>query len=142
MDTRIQTGALPWRRSPKDGLQLLLVTGRWSKRWIIPKGWPMRGKSLAKAAAQEAYEEAGVRGTIEEAPLGTFRHIKRMPSGDLEVEIVVHVLTVERELDRWPERLQRERRWFKPEEAAALVEAPGLREMILGLETSLGTSQD
>lgn len=140
MDGRIQTGALPWRRSRGEELELLLVTGRWSKRWIIPKGWPMRGKNLAQAAAQEAFEEAGVKGRIEEAPLGTFRHVKRMPLGELEVDIVVHALGVERELDSWPERSQRERRWFSPAEASALVEAPGLRTLLLGLEAHLSTT--
>ena len=64
MGEKLQTGALPWRRAKGDQLEILLVTGRLSGRWIVPKGWPMRGKTMAKAAAQEAYEEAGVRGKV------------------------------------------------------------------------------
>ena len=71
----IQTGALPWRLAPKNGIEVLLVTGRRSGRWSIPKGWPMPGKSLAEAAEQEAFEEAGVKGTIDPNPIGTFRHV-------------------------------------------------------------------
>lgn len=128
----IQTGALPWRLAGKN-IEILLVTGRRSGRWTIPKGWPMPGKSLAEAAAQEAYEEAGVRGTVDPNPIGTFRHVKQLLAvGPLEVSIVVHPLWVDRELPRWPELGQRKRRWFKPKEAARRVDSPELGSLILG----------
>ena len=127
----IQTGALPWRLAPKNGIEVLLVTGRRSGRWTIPKGWPMLGKSLAEAAEQEAFEEAGVRGTIDPKPIGTFRHVKQVTlAGDIEVDIVVHPLWVDRELERYPELGQRKRKWFKPKEAAKRVDSPELSEMI------------
>ena len=126
-----QTGALPWRLAPKNGIEVLLVTGRKSGRWTIPKGWPMPGKTLAEAAAQEAFEEAGVRGTINPTPIGTFRHVKQLNVvGDIEVDIVVHPMWVDRELDKWPENGQRKRKWFKPKEAAKRVDSPELSEMI------------
>ncbi|HEY4070783.1 MAG TPA: NUDIX hydrolase [Sphingomicrobium sp.] len=127
----IQTGALPWRLAAKNGIEVLLVTGRRSGRWTIPKGWPMPGKTLAEAAAQEAFEEAGVKGTIDPTPIGTFRHVKQLTVvGDLEVDIVVHPLWVDRELEKWPEFGQRKRKWFKPKEAAKRVDSPELSEMI------------
>ncbi|MBZ0261802.1 MAG: hypothetical protein K8F90_14530, partial [Hyphomicrobiales bacterium] len=58
-----QYAALPWRQAPS--LELLLITSRETRRWVIPKGWPMPEKSPAESAAQEAYEEAGIRGQIE-----------------------------------------------------------------------------
>lgn len=130
----IQTGALPWRRGGK-GIEVLLVTGRNSGKWMVPKGWPMRGKTLSKAAAQEAFEEAGVKGTVSEKPLGSFRHLKQhWMLRPLEVSILVHPLSVKRELSNWPEAEERERRWFTPQEAAASVESRELRELILQLE--------
>jgi 8-oxo-dGTP pyrophosphatase MutT (NUDIX family) len=127
----IQTGALPWRLGPKKGIEVLLVTGRRSGRWTIPKGWPMPGKSLAEAAAQEAFEEAGVTGTVDTKPLGTFRHIKQLPAlGDLEVNIVVHPLWVDQELPKWPELGQRKRKWFSAKDAAKRVDSPELSELI------------
>lgn len=130
-DLPIQTGALPWRLGAKNGIEVLLVTGRRSGRWTIPKGWPMPGKSLAEAAEQEAYEEAGVRGTIDPRPIGTFRHVKQLEiAGDLEIDIVVHPLWVDRELEKWPELGQRKRKWFKPKDAAKRVDSPELSEMI------------
>lgn len=128
----IQTGALPWRLGPKKRVEVLLVTGRRSRRWTIPKGWPMTGKSLAEAAAVEAFEEAGVRGKVEEEPLGAFNHTKQsVPFGLLEVRILVHTLSVERELDKWPELGQRRRKWFSLKEAAEKVESDELRALII-----------
>jgi len=128
----VQTGALPWRLGPNKRIEVLLVTSRRSGRWTIPKGWPMPGKSLAEAAEQEAFEEAGVRGTIDPKPIGTFRHVKTMlVNGELEVDIVVHPLWVDRELPKWPELGQRKRKWFSAKEAAKKVHSPELAELIV-----------
>jgi 8-oxo-dGTP pyrophosphatase MutT (NUDIX family) len=128
----IQTGALPWRLASNKRIEVLLVTGRRSGRWMIPKGWPMPGKSLAEAAEQEAFEEAGVRGTIDPNPIGTFRHVKtQLAFGELEVDIIVHPLWVDRELPKWPELGQRKRKWFSAKEAAKRVKSPELSELII-----------
>lgn len=127
----LQTGALPWRLGAKNGIEILLVTGRRSGRWTIPKGWPMPGKTLAEAAAQEAFEEAGVKGTIDPRPIGTFRHTKQqIVVGDQEVNIVVHPLWVDREFEKWPEFGQRKRKWFRAKEAAKRVDSRELGALI------------
>ena len=131
-DRPLQTGALPWRIGRKKRLEVLLVTGRRSRRWTIPKGWPMTGKTLAEAAAQEAFEEAGVKGTIDPLPLGSFNHTKQnLPSGLLDVRILVHSLNVDRELPKWPEDGQRRRKWLSIEEAAKKVDSQELRALIM-----------
>ena len=102
---------------------------------MIPKGWPIRGKSLAKSAAQEAFEEAGVEGTVDSKPLGTFRHTKQhLPIGLLDVSIVVHPLSVQRELANWPEHGQRRRKWFSIKRAAEAVASNELKRIILELK--------
>lgn len=127
----IQTGALPWRLAGNKGIEVLLVTSRRSGRWTIPKGWPMPGKTLAEAAAQEAFEEAGVKGTVDPNPIGYVRHVKqKLVTGDLEVNIVVHPMWVDREFPKWPELGQRKRRWFTPKDAAKRVESSQLSELI------------
>ncbi len=131
----LQTGALPWRLGRGKRAEVLLVTGRRSGQWTIPKGWPIRGKSLAKAAAQEAFEEAGVEGTIDSEPLGSFRHTKQhLGIGPLDVSILVHPLSVQRELARWPEHGQRERKWFSIKQAAQIVGSAELKRLILELK--------
>jgi 8-oxo-dGTP pyrophosphatase MutT (NUDIX family) len=128
----IQTGALPYRLGRKKQVEILLVTGRRSRRWIIPKGWPVPGKSLAESAAQEAFEEAGIKGTINPEPLGSFRHTKTgLAIGDVEVSIVVHSMCVERELSKYPESRDRKRKWFSAEEAADKVDSKELRKLIM-----------
>jgi 8-oxo-dGTP pyrophosphatase MutT (NUDIX family) len=132
----VQSGALPWRvkRGKKADRkpEVLLVTGRRSGRWMIPKGWPMAGKTLADSAAQEAFEEAGIKGRVDPEPIGTFRHVKQhVLFGEMEVDIHVHPLTVERELKDWPERGERLRKWFKLDEAAEQVDSAELRELIV-----------
>lgn len=109
-----------------------MVTGRRSRRWTIPKGWPMIGKSLAESAAVEAFEEAGVKGTIDSQPLGSFTHTKQhLPSGTLDVQIFVHPMNVDRELPKWPEFGQRRRRWFSVKEAVKRVDSQELGALIV-----------
>lgn len=137
----LQTGALPWRIANDSRPEVLLVTGRRSGRWIIPKGWPMIGKSMAEAAAREAFEEAGVNGRVDPKPLGSFRHVKRGIFGSIQVKILVHMLSVSEELAEWPERGQRRRRWFTVKEAVAVVESQELCAMIARLGRRLNDAR-
>jgi hypothetical protein len=57
---RVQYGALPYRFTPTAALEILLVTTRRSKRWIIPKGWPIKGLRAAKSAARGSVHGRGV----------------------------------------------------------------------------------
>ena len=66
---RVQYGALPYRLSAGSRPQFMLVTSRETRRWIIPKGWPKKGKSPHHSAAREAFEEAGVVGALPGARL-------------------------------------------------------------------------
>ena len=134
----LQSGALPWRLKRRKKAEVLLVTGRRSGRWMIPKGWPVAGKSLADSAAQEAFEEAGIKGKIDPKPIGTFRHVKQhLLFGTLEVDILVHPMAVERELGDWPERGERTRKWFDLDKAADRVDSEELRNLIVQFGKSL-----
>jgi 8-oxo-dGTP pyrophosphatase MutT (NUDIX family) len=138
----LQSGALPWRLKRRRKAEVLLVTGRRSGRWMIPKGWPVAGKSLADSAAQEAFEEAGIKGKVDPKPIGTFRHVKQhLLLGSLEVDIMVHPMAVERELGDWPERGERTRKWFALDKAAESVDSEELRELIVEFGKSLGTAK-
>lgn len=128
-----QYGAIPHRREG-DALRILLVTSRDTGRWVIPRGNPIRGLSPAQAAAQEAYEEAGVTGAMVAEPIGRYEYGKRRRDGTVvAAKVEVYALEVEVEREQWPERDQRERRWFEPEEAADAVDEPGLAELIRSL---------
>ncbi|CAM3260702.1 NUDIX hydrolase [Paracoccus nototheniae] len=127
----LQVGAVC--RDPDSG-RVLLITSRGTGRWVIPKGWPMEGRTLSGAAAQEAWEEAGVRGRVRQAELGRYRYDKAQDQGfAVPVDLRVFLLEVERLSDDFPEHRQRKRRWFDPEEAARMVVEPGLKQILLSL---------
>ena len=75
---RLQYGALTYRKAKISGIEILLMTSRETKRWIIPKGWPIKGLKPCESAAQEAYEEAGVRGDVGRRPIGKYTYDKRL----------------------------------------------------------------
>lgn len=125
----VQFAALPLRKG-KQGLEVLLVTSRETGRWIIPKGWPIAGKKPHQAAAQEALEEAGVKGTIRKKALGEFPAFKRFEEHFVLCTIRVFVLDVKEERKTWKEQHQRKRAWFTPAQAAAMVDEPGLAALI------------
>lgn len=127
---RRQYAALPWRHAAA-GLEILLITSRETRRWVIPKGWPMITYAPADAAAQEAFEEAGVRGDIADEPIGAFRYRKRLKSGEAQLcRVDVYPLAVTTEAKTWPEKRQRTRRWVPAADAAHMVDEPGLRRII------------
>ena len=124
-----QYAVLPWRRA--GDLEILLITSRETGRWVVPKGWPMRGHSEAESAAQEAYEEAGIRGRIAEQPMGYYDYNKRLRGGGKKpFRVDVFSLEVTEILDLWPEAHQRRRQWVSPEQAATLVHEPQLAALI------------
>ena len=131
---RRQYAALPIRFTGEGGMQVLLLTSRGTGRWVIPKGWPMRKLSPADAAAQEAYEEAGLEGTIKgDGSIGSYHYDKQLGSGSTRIEVDVFLMRVSRQLETWPEQAERETRWCNPEEAALMVAEPELAALLRGL---------
>jgi len=130
-EPRDQFAALPWRRNAAGEVEVLLITSRETKRWVIPKGWPIKGKTSAKSAAQEAFEEAGVLGKIEKSPTGAFAYDKRLKNGRLQhVRVAVFALQVETEAEVYPEVGQREKQWLSAAAAARLVDEPELMVLL------------
>lgn len=129
----VQAAALCLREGRK-GREVLMITSRGTGRWVLPKGWPMRGRSLAGAALQEAWEEAGVIGHVEGGSVGSYGYTKSRQGGfgiPFRAEVFrVHVADLARE---WPERRQRRRRWMPLEEAAGLVDEPELAALLRSL---------
>jgi 8-oxo-dGTP pyrophosphatase MutT (NUDIX family) len=131
-----QAGALCWRRH-KGRLEVLLVKGRKSGRWVLPAGWALRGRPLATTARREAWEEAGVSGTVANQSLAVVAKRKHYRlAGEIDWQLAVYPLRVEQVADDYPEAGQRERGWFSPGEAAKLVHpsslGPVLSDVALG----------
>lgn len=127
----VQYGALPYRVEANGDLRILLVTSRGTRRWIIPKGWPMKYRRPHKAAAQEAFEEAGVTGRSDKRPIGAYEYDKMTDEGiSIRCVVTVFPLEVRKVGQRWPEENQRERQWFSRGEAAELVDEPELQALL------------
>ena len=131
---RTQFAALCYRIN-KDKPQVLLLTSRTTKRWITPKGWPIKGCSPAEAAAQEAYEEAGVQGRVRGQCLGIYSYDKVLDNRSrVPVVVAVFPLKVKRLLADYPEVKERRRKWYSLKKAAARVDEPELRSIILSFD--------
>ena len=134
-EPRRHYAALPYRIT--DEVEVLLISSRETRRWILPKGWPMKGRKPHAAAAQEALEEAGVVGKIGKEPVGIYHYIKRMKNGSQQLcHVTVFPMNVARQRKVWPEMDQRVTRWFPLAEAADLVGEPELQEVIRNFEAS------
>ena len=130
---RPQVAALPVRSRP-GGSEVMLITSRETRRWIVPKGWPMKGRKDHEAAAQEAYEEAGITGRVGKHPIGAYTYRKRTGKSFEACRVMVYRLDVEDEAPDWLENGQRARQWFALPDAAKAVSEPGLANMILAVD--------
>lgn len=127
-----QYAAVPVRLSSDGQIEVLLLTSRDTKRWVIPKGWPMGKLSPGAVAAREAYEEAGLEGRIlSDMPIGHYRYDKQREKGRvLPVTVEVFLMQVSRQLATWPEQAERETFWYDLDAAASLVAEPDLAAIL------------
>lgn len=129
-EPRVQYAALPWRRG--ETVEFLLASSRDTRRWVIPKGWPMKGRKPHAAAALEALQEAGLLGKIEKTPIGSYTYHKRMKNGAaLLCRVHVYPMRVVRQRKIWPEQTQRVTHWFTFKQAAEQVNEIDLGELML-----------
>jgi 8-oxo-dGTP pyrophosphatase MutT (NUDIX family) len=132
-----QYGVIAWRRSG-SGVEILMITSRETRRWVVPRGNAIPGLRPWESAAQEAFEEAGVRGGVQPDAIGTYRYGKRAKDGRVTPALVhLYPMLVTEEADAWPEDRQRERRWFDPEAAASAVDEADLAALIRDFPASV-----
>ncbi len=128
-----QAGAIPCRRV-EGALEVLLITSRRGKHWVIPKGIIEPHLDARESAVREACEEAGVRGSLRPDALGEYTY--RKWGGTCHVR--VFLLDVEEEQTNWPESHFRARRWVSPEEALRMIDQEGLRRLIRRISARSG----
>jgi 8-oxo-dGTP pyrophosphatase MutT (NUDIX family) len=127
---RLQYGVIPYRRG-KGRIEIMLITSRNTRRWIVPKGWPLARKPSREVARLEALEEAGLEGTIGKRAVGSFHYHKRLKDGSVVLcRVAVFAFEVGRELENWLESNERQRRWFDAQRAIKLVREPELKALI------------
>jgi len=127
-----QSAVIPYRLS-KNGLEILLITSLKKKHWIVPKGYVEFNLTPFESAKKEAYEEAGILGSNETIEVGTFKLNK--PVGTCLIK--VFTMEVHEVLDDYPEKNDRKRKWFTPEEASGAIAIPEIGQMIKELNIKL-----
>ena len=126
-----QVAALCWRVKADSILEVLLITSRSRKRWIMPKGWPEADMSAADNAAREAFEEAGVTGKINPEPVGSYHYLKeKKDGGGVPCQVDVYALAVTGQMEDWPEKAMRSYAWLPVDQAVTVVAEPGLRDVL------------
>src|SRR5689334_10978246 len=120
-ETIRQAAALPLRQG-----RICLITSRNGKRWVIPKGWIEPGQTAGETALQEAWEEAGLVGSLEREPIGSYLYEKEGRTH----HVIVFVMQVTSVAQDWPERSFRQRQWVSPTGFFDRVEDAGLAEIV------------
>ena len=118
-----QYGVLPYiQRSGKT--KIILITSRNSNQWIVPKGNLVAQKSKRESALQEAYEEAGLTGRLDQ----DFKlHLFIMSHG-IKTDLTLYPMRVNKHLiKKWPESHQRKRIEVSCDQAQSLVLWPKFR---------------
>ena len=121
-----QSGVVPYRIA--DGqIEVLVISSSGGRHWVMPKGIAEPGISLQDSALQEANEEAGVDGIVEQEPLGEFQYDK----WGSQCTVTVYPMLVLREIpEQQREEKHRQRRWMSPAEAVEILDQPALAGMV------------
>ena len=118
-----QYGVLPYlQRSGKT--KIILITSRNSNQWIVPKGNRIAQKSKRETALQEAYEEAGLTGQLDQ----NFKFRLLIMSHGIKTDLTLYPMRVNKPLvKKWPESHQRKRIEVSCDQAQSLVLWPNFR---------------
>jgi len=126
-----QIAVLPYRTNDAGQTEVMLITSRETRRWVLPKGNRIKGLKNHEAASHEAYEEAGLEGIACPYAIGSYQYRKMRKDGTSRTATVdIFPFLVTRQLDQWPEQDEREPRWFAPAAAAAAVAEPELGQIL------------
>ncbi len=124
-----QAAALPVRNG-----KICLVTSSNGKRWVVPKGLIEPGQTAGETALQEAWEEAGLVGVLDQEPLGSFLYDKWCGA----CHVIVYMMQVTEVAQNWPEETLRQRAWLSPAGALERIDDPGLADIV---RLTLGKNQ-
>jgi 8-oxo-dGTP pyrophosphatase MutT (NUDIX family) len=126
-----QSAAIPFRVTSTGETEVLLITSRTRKRWVLPKGRVPAGMPAFASAAREAHEEGGVIGDVAHVPVG-FYQAKKTMLGVLAYkgQVAAYPLKVWSELEIWPEMSLRQRLWLPLQLAMKKADDPGIRAVL------------
>jgi 8-oxo-dGTP pyrophosphatase MutT (NUDIX family) len=128
-----QYGAVCFRYvGDEEQIEILLITSRESRRWVLPKGWPIKKRKPFQTAAIEAFEEAGVEGSVRKKPIGRYTYLKEL-GPDTVSPCIVELFQIEVKglTADFKERGERVLAWVSPDEAARRVRELELKSLLV-----------
>jgi 8-oxo-dGTP pyrophosphatase MutT (NUDIX family) len=111
---------------PIQNDRICLISSSSGRGWVIPKGHIEPHQTARQAALQEAWEEAGLRGILEDAPVGTYQYEKKGAT----YQVAVFLMHVTETAAIWPEDYRRSRRWIRAHQIEQFVEVAGMRRIL------------
>jgi ADP-ribose pyrophosphatase YjhB (NUDIX family) len=138
-------GVLPWRRTKRGEIKVLLVAPRGGGQWSLPSGLPGNDRTPRQTAMREAFEKAGVVGHLDAKPIGSYSSQGALSEGStMPCVVVIYGLKVRGTLTNWPASTRCKRRWYRLDDAIQVVSNAGLKQLlasISGNETPLGADR-
>ncbi|HAC64937.1 MAG TPA: NUDIX hydrolase [Cyanothece sp. UBA12306] len=123
-----QSAVIPYRFR-QGNLEVLLITSRNNKRWIIPKGIIEPDMTPEDSGAQEAFEEAGVKGKVSSKIMGSYTYQK----WGTTCRVKIFILEVEVIYIDWLEASFRKRQWVNISDAIKLIQEEEVRKILAKL---------
>ena len=122
-------GVIPFDISG-DRMAVMFVTSQKRGRWILPKGDLKANETHKQGCKREAFEEAGVRGTLlTDFPMTVV--IGKSNGIDVEnVLVTYYPLLVTKQVNKWPEDHKRERYWSPLNKAHKVIERDDYLQLI------------
>jgi 8-oxo-dGTP pyrophosphatase MutT (NUDIX family) len=120
-------GVIPFRGTGNENIEFLIVSTK-NGNWGLPKGNLMKKLGSKGTALQEAYEEAGIIGSVIGQKVSAKIKGKQMAFYPMEVK---------NELAVWPESEWRQRKWIRSNEAKDYLNHGSLRSILKELSGEL-----
>ncbi|XP_047945104.1 nudix hydrolase 16, mitochondrial-like isoform X2 [Salvia hispanica] len=138
---RLIAGCIPFKfrnsedgdNSPEKVVEVLMINSTSGPGLLFPKGGWENDETSEEAAEREAMEEAGVRGDLVHY-LGCYpfksKTLQDACSPQGLCRAAMYALHVKEELEFWPEKSHRERRWLSIPEATGCCRHVWMREAL------------
>ncbi|XP_065851317.1 nudix hydrolase 4 [Euphorbia lathyris] len=129
-------GCIPYRYKKSNSLmsskeiEVLVISAMKGDGMLFPKGGWENDESMVDAGMRETFEEAGVSGEIEEK-LGKWFYMSKR--GSIMHEGHMFPMLVQKQLDHWPEKNIRKRRWVSVKEGREVLQLTWMREALEAL---------
>ena len=119
--TNAKWGVIPFRMLDSGKTEVLIISTR-RKNWSLPKGNLIKNIGPKRTALLEAYEEAGIDGTLQEKPI--LCSIGRTC-------VYFFPMEVNKVFEDWPESSYRKRKWIKVSKASNMLHHRAMGKILL-----------